>query len=147
MIGKRRGLNRDTLGPGNHNIGNNVDKYNLIELRAKSIGHKFNLVSTHLYKGVSQSEIDLRIKYASSLISNYSDVSTRRIELTKIKYDFTISSRIETYAIHIGGRGWGKVVITISELPTQSMMSFVIFKTSPKGKYSSTERKRGTWNS
>ena len=129
MIGKRRGLNRDTLGPGNHNIGNNVDKYNLAELRAKSIGRKFNLVSTHLYKGVNKNEIELRVKYASSLISNYSDISTKRIELTKIRYNFTITDRVETYAIHIGGRGWGKVVITVTETPVQSTMSFVIFKT------------------
>lgn len=146
MTGKRRGLNRDTLGPGNHNIKDNVDKYNLAELRAKSIGRKFNLVSTHMYKGVTESEMSLREEYAKSLISNYSDVSIRRIELTKINYNFTVTDRIETYAIHIGGRGWGKVVISISETPIQSTMSFVIFKTSPKGRYSSTERKNGTWN-
>lgn len=145
MTAKRRGLNNDTLGPGNHDIKVNSEKYNLAELRAKSIGRKFDIVSVHQYKNVTEREIELRDKYAASLVSNYADVSIRRIKLAQTNYTFTATDSVETYSIHIGGRGWGKVVVTITRIADTSILRFVVFKTSPSGKYSSTKRRNGTW--
>ena len=144
--GRRSNYNNHVLHSGDKGIDDNYKKYDTVRLSKASAGRSFDIVGTHLYRGVTEQEIDLRENYVKSLISNLENIDIRRISLDRIDYSFDLSRRTETYHVIISKHGWGKVVINVIGVSNKDLQ-FILFKREDKkGKYHTTKKKKGRWN-
>lgn len=91
----------------------------------RSNTNRLKVVSTNMYKDVTEQEISLRYEYAKSIVSNLSGIDKRRIILDDKKRSFTASTTIENYRVMYNGTSWGRISISVIRLPIRSDLQFV----------------------
>lgn len=144
--GRRTNYNNHVLHSGDKGVQDNYKKYDTVRLSKASAGRSFNIVGTHLYRGVTAQEIDLRESYIKSLISNFENVDIRRVTTKRVDYSYDLARRTETYHVIISSHGWGKVIVNVIGANNKDLQ-FIMFKRADKGgKYHTTKKKSGRWN-
>ena len=143
--GKRRNFNNHVLHSGYKGTADYYEKYETTRLRKEAIGRRFDLVGSHLYRGVSEQDVELRQEYIKSLISNYTNNSTRRIALTLVSSSYDLTRKTEVYKVSIGSRGWGKVVVSVIGFDSKDLQFAMFQRADGKGKYKSTAKEKTRW--
>lgn len=146
LSGRRTSYTNHIVHSGDKGIKDNAEKYNTGKLGRQAIGHTFNLIGAHSYKGITEQEIELRESYAKSLVANFEDVSTYDIILTPLDYSYSISRRTETFKVNVRNKGWGKVIINTTTIGDHNSLQFTLFKKATAGSgrklYKDTRKKR-----
>lgn len=89
-------------------------------------GLKYQIVTTREYKGVTDADVDLRMKYAKSLISNATGTDKKLITFQKKSDVQTLTSVNEVYYVRLGGKSYGKLSIRIQFLKRGNDIYFIL---------------------
>lgn len=87
--------------------------------------NRLKVVSTNMYKDVTEQEISLRLEYAKSIVSNLSGIDARRFILDDRHTSFTSSTSTENYRVMYNGTSWGRISISVIRLPIRKDMQFI----------------------
>ena len=95
------------------------------ELKSK---YNYQLMTSREYRNVSEADIDLRVKYAKSMIANFTSTDKKLIKLDKRYTKQTLTAVSEVYYVYLGGKAYGKISIRSQFFKRGNDMYFILRK-------------------
>lgn len=89
-------------------------------------GESLTLVGSYQWKNLTDKDVDLRLEYATDLLSNTMGVDSKFIHLKNRTKSATAVSMSETYTIKVGVKEWGVVSIRTQGLNNKYSMFIII---------------------
>lgn len=89
-------------------------------------GESLTLVGSYQWKNLTDRDIDLRIEYATDLLSNTMGVDSKFIHLKERTKSATAVSMSETYTVKVGVKEWGVVSIRTQGLSNKYSMFIIV---------------------
>lgn len=89
-------------------------------------GESLTLVGSYQWKNLTDRDVDLRIEYATDLLSNTMGVEPKFIHLKERTKSATAVSMSETYTVKVGVKEWGVVSIRTQGLSNKYSMFIIV---------------------
>lgn len=89
-------------------------------------GESLTLVGSYQWKNLTDRDIDLRIEYATDLLSNTMGVDSKFVHLKERTKSATAVSMSETYTVKVGVKEWGVVSIRTQGLSNKYSMFIIV---------------------
>lgn len=89
-------------------------------------GESLTLVGSYQWRNLTDKDVDLRIEYATDLLSNTMGVEPKFIHLKERTKSATAVSMSETYTVKVGVKEWGVVSIRTQGLSNKYSMFIIV---------------------